>query len=75
VIGETNLFGVFFSGALAAACLACVPLLILRRVLLRAGFYRLVWHRHLVDLAFFIILWAATAKIMPFLAETMGRAL
>jgi uncharacterized membrane protein YccC len=47
---------------------------VLRRVLLRVGFYRLVWHRHLVDLAFFIILWAATAKIMPFLTGTLGRA-
>lgn len=74
MMGETNLFGVFFSGALAAACLACVALFALRRGLLRAGFYELVWHRHLVDLALFIVLWAAAVKMMPLLAGTIGRA-
>jgi Protein of unknown function (DUF1656) len=74
MMGETNLFGVFFSGALAAACLACVALLVFRQVLLRAGFYQLVWHRHLVDLALFAILWAAAVKVMPLLAGMMARA-
>lgn len=61
---ETDLSGVFFSGALAAAVLAAIPLLALRRFLQWAGFYRLVWHRNLVDLAIFAILWAAAAEIL-----------
>jgi hypothetical protein len=70
---EINVFGVFFSGALAAACLAGVALLVVRRLLFHVGFYRLVWHRHLVDLALFIILWAAAAMVTPALAATIGR--
>jgi protein AaeX len=73
MIAEVSLFGVFFSGALVAACLAGVALLVVRRLLLWLDFYRLVWHRHLVDLALFIILWAAAAMVMPALAGTVGR--
>ena len=73
MIAEINVFGVFFSGALATACLAGIALLVVRRLLFRVGFYRLVWHRHMVDLALFIILWAAAAMVTPALAETIGR--
>lgn len=70
---EVNLFGVFFSGAFATACLAGVALLVVRRLLLWLDFYRLVWHRHVVDLALFIILWAVAAMVMPALAGTVER--
>lgn len=70
---EVNLFGVFFSGALVTACLAGVALLVVRRLLLWLDFYRLVWHRHLVDLALFIILWGVVAMVMPALAGTVER--
>ena len=73
MIAEISIFGVFFSGVLATACLAVIALLIVRRLLLKVGFYQLVWHPHLVDLAFFTILWATTAMIMPALAETIER--
>ena len=73
MIAEISVFGVFFSGALATACLAGVALLVVRRLFLWVGFYRLVWHRHLVDLALFAILWAAAAMIMPALAGTIER--
>jgi hypothetical protein len=68
MIAEISIFGVFVSGALATACLACIALLIVRRLLLKVGFYQLVWHPHLVDLAFFTILWAVVAMITPVLA-------
>jgi hypothetical protein len=70
---EISIFGVFVSGALATACLACIALLIVRRLLLKVGFYQLVWHPHLVDLAFFTILWAVVAMITPVLAGMIER--
>jgi hypothetical protein len=73
MIAEISLFGVFFSGAFATACLAGVAALVVRRLLHWAGFYRLVWHRHLVDLALFVILWAAAAMVLPALAGTMEK--
>ena len=72
MIAETNLFGVFFSGVLTAAFVAFLMLFVLRRVLQRVGFYRLVWHPHLVDLALFTILWALAAKAMPVLTGAIG---
>jgi hypothetical protein len=73
MIAEISIFGVFVSGALATACLACIALLIVRRLLLKVGFYQLVWHPHLVDLAFFTILWAVVAMIAPGLAGMIER--
>ena len=63
-MAETNILGVFFSGALTAAVCACLLLLPLRSLLSWARFYQHVWHRHLVDLAFFVMLWALTALAM-----------
>jgi hypothetical protein len=62
-MSEINIDGVFFSGALASACIAAVALFLARLLLLRAGFYRHVWHRHLVDLALFTILWAVASLV------------
>lgn len=62
-MSEINIDGVFFSGALASACIAAMALFLARLLLLRAGFYRHVWHRHLVDLALFTILWAVAALV------------
>ncbi|MCA8057376.1 MULTISPECIES: DUF1656 domain-containing protein [Burkholderia cepacia complex] len=75
MIGEVNLHGVYFSSVLAAACLASLLLLIVRRFFLWSGFYRLVWHRHVVDLATFTILWAAVARMLPVLADIIGKSL
>ena len=73
MIAEISIFGVFVSGALATACLACITLLIVRRLLLKLGFYQLVWHPHLVDLALFMILWAVVTRITPALAGMIER--
>jgi protein AaeX len=73
MIAEVNVWGVFFSGALTAACLAGMCLVVVRRALARIGFYRLVWHRHLVDLALFTLLWVVVANTMPLLASALGR--
>jgi len=73
MIAEVDLFGIFLSGMFVAACLAGIALIIVRRAFLWVGFYRLVWHRHLVDLALFTIFLAAAVKAMPALAGALGR--
>jgi hypothetical protein len=52
---ELDLFGVYVPGLLCCGLLALAVNLGLRRVLARAGFYRLVWHRALFDLSMFIV--------------------
>jgi hypothetical protein len=42
---------------------ALVLTAVLRRGLAWAGFYRLVWHRPLVDLSLLVILFAAVAAV------------
>jgi hypothetical protein len=74
MIAEINLFGIFCSGMLGAACLAGVILLLVRRIFLWVGFYHLVWHRHLVDLALFTIFLAAAISILPALAGAFEGA-
>jgi len=68
MIAETNLSGVFVSSALMTACVAWVGLAFLGRLLRRIGFYGLVWHRSLVDIALFAILWALSVMALPALA-------
>jgi hypothetical protein len=55
MIGEVDVYGVFVSPLLIWV-LASLPIVVLlRRLLARAGFYRLVWHRPLFDLAMLIV--------------------
>ncbi|MER2264489.1 DUF1656 domain-containing protein [Methylobacterium oxalidis] len=54
--GELDICGVFVPSLAAAMLGAFLLCLILRRVLARAGFYRLVWHRPLFDLALYVVL-------------------
>jgi len=56
VRAEIDLLGVYVPGLLVAAAFAGVLHVVLRRVLARLGFYRLVWHRSLVDVALYVIL-------------------
>ena len=54
--GEIDLYGVFVPTLavwMAAAFALGVPL---RRLLAATGFYRLVWHRPLFDLALYVLL-------------------
>jgi len=66
VIGPT-LFGDVDVSPIAIACAAAlIATSVLSAVLNRSGFYRLVWHRPLVDVAVFCILLAVTAiRIAP----------
>lgn len=60
MIGEVDLYGVFVPSlglAMLAAFLASIPL---RWGLQAIGFYRLVWHRPLFDLALYVVLLGLT---------------
>ena len=64
MIGEFDVYGVFVPVLLVWAMMALVLTAVLRRVLAVIGFYRLVWHRALVDLSLFVLLLAAVASVM-----------
>ncbi|VVE90453.1 DUF1656 domain-containing protein [Pandoraea bronchicola] len=53
--GEIDIYGVFVPTLLALMVVAFVVTGALRFVLARIGFYRLVWHRSLFNLAVYII--------------------
>jgi hypothetical protein len=65
MIGEVALYGVFIPILLVWAVLALAVMTVLRRVLAVLGFYRLVWHRPLVELSLFVIILAAVAAVFP----------
>jgi hypothetical protein len=55
MIGEVDVYGVFVSPLLIWVGASLPIVALLRRLLARAGFYRLVWHRPLFDLAMLIV--------------------
>jgi hypothetical protein len=54
--GELDIYGVFVPSLAAWMILAFLISLIVRWVLALTGFYRLVWHRPLFDLALYVVL-------------------
>jgi hypothetical protein len=65
MIGELNIAGVFIPPLLAWGLIALPITVTLRATLARIGFYRLVWHRPLVDLSLFVLIVAAVAAALP----------
>jgi hypothetical protein len=70
VIGEFDIYGVYFPAfAVFAAIALLLQVVVINRLLDALGFYRLVWHRALFDLAVYVILLgivtAAGASILP----------
>jgi len=65
MIGEFSVYGVFVPALLVWGLLAFLVTAVLRRVLAAIGFYRLVWHRPLVDLSLLVIILAAIAATLP----------
>lgn len=53
--GELNFFGVYIPGLLVCGLAALGVNTMVRRALAYTGFYRLVWHRPLFDLALFVV--------------------
>jgi len=61
MIGEASIHGVFVPWLLILALASFVATQLVRRVLRRLGFYRVVWHAGLFDVALFVIvLWLLT---------------
>ncbi|MGP0002669.1 MAG: DUF1656 domain-containing protein [Acetobacteraceae bacterium] len=65
MIGEFDVYGVFVPALLVWGMIALLITALLRRVLAQAGFYRLVWHRPLVDLSLLVIILAAVVAVAP----------
>jgi protein AaeX len=69
VTGEFDIYGVFFPAFAVFAAIALVLQVVIKRLLDAIGFYRLVWHRALFDLAIYVILvgavTAAGASFLP----------
>jgi hypothetical protein len=65
MIGEFDVYGVFVPALLVWALIAVFLSVVLRAVLQRIGFYRLVWHRPLVDLSFLVIILGVVAAVLP----------
>lgn len=56
MIGEVDLYGVFVPGLALAMLVAFLVSVPLRRLLGWVGFYRMVWHRPLFDLALYVVI-------------------
>jgi hypothetical protein len=69
VIGEFDIYGVYFPAFAVFAAIAFVLQLAIKRLLDAYSVYRFVWHRPLFDLATYVILLAvvtaAGAIILP----------
>lgn len=61
--GEFDLYGVFVPSLAAWMLLALLISLPLRRLLAWSGFYRMVWHRPLFDLALYVVLLGAVVSV------------
>ena len=62
--GDIDLAGVFVHPLLLAACIALPLAQLVGWGLARIGFYRLVWHRGLFDVALTIVLWAGIGSLL-----------
>jgi hypothetical protein len=69
VIGEFDIYGVYFPAFAVFAAIAFIIQIALKRLLDVYSVYRFVWHRALFDLAIYVILLglvtAAAATILP----------
>ena len=67
--GELDIYGVFVPSLAAWMLIAFLLSAALRRVLARCGFYRIVWHRPLFDLALFVVLLGCVVRLAQPLAS------
>ncbi|HTJ64452.1 MAG TPA: DUF1656 domain-containing protein [Alphaproteobacteria bacterium] len=63
MVGEFNFAGVFVPALLVWVLVAVGISMFIRSILRLVGFYRLVWHRGLFDLALLAILWASVTAL------------
>ena len=69
MIGEFDIYGVYVPALAVYAAIALLLQIAIIRLLDARGFYRLVWHRALFDLAIYVtvlgVVTAAGASILP----------
>jgi protein AaeX len=69
MIGEFDIYGVYFPAFAIFAAVAFLLQIVIKRLFNAYGFYRWIWHRALFDLAVYVILLgvvtAAGASILP----------
>jgi protein AaeX len=69
LIGEFDIYGVYFPVFAIFAAIAFLFQVVIKRLLNAYGFYRLVWHPALFDLAMYVILigvvTAAGVSLLP----------
>ncbi len=63
MIAELDVYGVFVPSLLVWVGVALPLTAVLRRVLRWCGFYHIVWHRPLVDLALLVIVLGAVVAV------------
>jgi hypothetical protein len=64
--GKFDIYGVFVPALLVWALVALSLTGVLRTVLARVGFYRLVWHRPLVDLSLLVIVLTIVTNVLSY---------
>jgi hypothetical protein len=65
---EIDIYGVLVPALLLWLIVAYALSAVLRRLLQRVGFYRLVWHRALFDFALFVCLLGGVVYLSEFLS-------
>jgi hypothetical protein len=73
--GEFDLFGVYLPPLLPAGLIAWGLTVLLIRALNRIGFYRLVWHRPLANVALFALMLGGTVFGLAAIAPTLRAIL
>ncbi len=63
--GEFSIYGVFIPSLLVWMLIAFIVTSVLRAMLTRLGFYRVVWHRSLFNLALYAIVLGGVVAIVP----------
>jgi protein-S-isoprenylcysteine O-methyltransferase Ste14 len=71
MIGELHILGLFAPASLVSALTAGLLILVVRRLLAQTGFYRLVWHPGLFDLALYVVLWGGAAALLEYLRSDL----
>jgi hypothetical protein len=73
LVQEVNLSGVYLPAALVWAGIAFLLSSVTSRILSRTGFYALVWHRALFDVALFVLFWGAISAVAYHTAFASGE--
>ena len=65
MIGELNIYGVYVPWLLVLGAATLFIVKVVSGVLARLGFYRLVWHPALFDLALYVVLLFGVWSVFP----------